>query len=258
MVRRRARVVDRGGRRQTGRWTPQAGPPPSGASRGTSVVRGICWTGTSPLRRPTGNGFLGLPRRREHDGIEYDGLPVTHACLSLCCPTYFTGNTPYDNSVGDCVGPGTTRQHVVGTALVGTALLEGSGRPATCLAASGTSGPVISPYSTGRPFSGRIAATRRPADLGLRPRRDHRIDDAVGERHGCVHAHAAASPSAATRSRRRSAGRGRPQTAGQVAIEQMSADIATVEEVRVESIAEVLGQQRREQQGGRLRPVVHD
>jgi hypothetical protein len=34
-----------------------------------------------------------------------------------------------------------------------------------------------------------------------------------------------------------------------VAIEQMSADIATVEEVRVESIAEVLGQQRREQQG---------
>jgi hypothetical protein len=43
---------------------------------------------------------------------------------------------------------------------------------------------------------------------------------------------------------RRSAGRGRPQTAGQVAIEQMSADIATVEEVRVESIAEVLGQQR--------------
>ena len=31
----------------------------------------------------------------------------------------------------------------------------------------------------------------------------------------------------------------------------MSADIASVEEVRIESIAEVLGQQRREQQGGR-------
>ena len=45
---------------------------------------------------------------------------------------------------------------------------------------------------------------------------------------------------------RRSAGRGRPQTAGQVAIEQTSADIAIVEEVRVESITEVLGQQRRD------------
>ena len=46
--------------------------------------------------------------------------------------------------------------------------------------------------------------------------------------------------SRATRMPRRSTGRGRPQTAGQVEIEQMSADIAIVEEARVESIAEVL------------------
>ena len=65
-------------------------------------------------------------------------------------------------------------------------------------------------------------------------------------------------PECATRICRRSAGRAWPQTAGQVAIEKVRADIATVEEARVESIAEVLTQQRREQQGGRLRPVVHD
>ena len=41
-------------------------------------------------------------------------------------------------------------------------------------------------------------------------------------------------------------------------IEQTSVDFAAVEEVRIESIAEVSAKQRREQQGGRLRPVVHD
>src|ERR1700733_8880292 len=56
----------------------------------------------------------------------------------------------------------------------------------------------------------------------------------------------------------RSAGRAWPQTAGQIAMKQMSADIAAVEEAWIECITEVLRQQRREQQGGRLGPVVHD
>jgi hypothetical protein len=50
----------------------------------------------APPPQPLGKPALHPCRRcaDEYHGFEYAALPVTHACLSPRCPTYFTGNTP--------------------------------------------------------------------------------------------------------------------------------------------------------------------